>query len=68
MAALAILLALAKMDKIPSFCPLSCFACGGLLANMPLFRNFRGFGGVLWLLCGFVLLACFAWLVGLLCA
>ena len=31
------------MDKIPSFCPLACFAFGGLPANMPLFRVFRGF-------------------------
>ena len=39
----AILLTLAKMDKIPSFCPLACFAFGGLLANMALFRILRGF-------------------------
>ena len=67
-AALAILLTSAKMDKIPSFCPLSCFASGVLAANMPLFRIIRGFDGVLWVSCGFVLLWCFAWLVGLLCA
>ena len=28
---------------LPAFCPLCCFACGGLLANMPLFRNLRAF-------------------------
>ena len=42
-AALAILLTLAKMDKIPAFRPLSCFACLGLLANMALFRVLRAF-------------------------
>ena len=26
-----------------AFCPLSCFACGGLLVNMALFRVLRGF-------------------------
>ena len=40
---LAILLTLAKMDKIPAFRPLSCFACLGLLANMALFRVLRAF-------------------------
>ena len=39
----AILLTLAKMDKIPAFRPLSRFACLGLLANMALFRVLRGF-------------------------
>ena len=28
---------------VPSFCPLSCFALGALLANMALFRILRGF-------------------------
>ena len=42
-AALAILLTLAKMDRIPAFCPLSRFACGVLCLNMALFRVFRGF-------------------------
>ena len=42
-AALAILLTSAKMDKIPSFRPLSCFALGVLYLNMPLFRVLRGF-------------------------
>ena len=65
---LAILLTLAKMDKIPAFRPLSCFALGALPANMPLFRVLRGFQRVLGVSCGFMLLACFAWLVGLLCA
>ena len=41
-AALAILLALAKMNKIPSFGSLCRFAIGALLANMALFRVFRG--------------------------
>ena len=40
---LAILLTSAKMDKIPAFRPLSCFACLGLLANMALFRILRAF-------------------------
>ena len=49
----------------PAFCPLYCFACLGLLANMALFRVLRGFlGGFM----GFVLSWCFAWLVGLLYA
>ena len=51
-ATLAILLMLAKMNKIPSFCPSYCFALVGLLANMALFRIFRafleGFGVVVW--------------------
>ena len=33
----AILLTLAKMERIPSFCPLCYFALGALLANMPYF-------------------------------
>ena len=36
----------------PAFCPLFCFAFGGLLAYMPLFGVFRGFlegfGVVVW--------------------
>ena len=39
----AILLTLAKMNEIPSFCPLYCFMLVALLANMALFRVFRGF-------------------------
>ena len=27
----------------PAFCPLSCFVCGALLANMALFGFLRGF-------------------------
>ena len=49
---LAILLTLAKMDKIPSFCLLSRFALGALYLNMALFRVFRAFlarfGVVVW--------------------
>ena len=49
---LAILLTLAKMDKIPAFCPLSRFVLGALLANMALFRVLRAFlarfGVVVW--------------------
>lgn len=41
----AILLTLAKMDGIPSFCPLSRFALGALIANVALFRVLRGFLG-----------------------
>ena len=40
---LAILLTLAKMDKLPAFRPLSCFALGAPLANMALFRVLRAF-------------------------
>lgn len=43
-----------------------CSVC--CLQICPYFAILGGFGGVLWWLCGFVLLACFAWLVGLLCA
>ena len=39
----AILLTLAKMNGVPSFCPLSRFACGVLCLNMALFRVFRAF-------------------------
>ena len=42
-ATLAILLVLAKMDKIPSFCPLSRFAFGALALNMALFGFLRAF-------------------------
>ena len=49
---LAILLTLAKMDRIPAFCLLYCFACGTLHLNMALFRILRGF------LEGFI---CLAW-------
>ena len=42
-AALAILLTLAKMDGVPSFCLLPRFALVGLLANMVLFRVLRAF-------------------------
>ena len=49
---LAILLTLAKMDKIHSFCPFAAFALVVLLANMALFRILRGFlawfGVVVW--------------------
>ena len=57
---LAILLTLAKMDRIPAFCPLSCLALGGLCLNMALFRVFRAFLArfmgfvwvcVVWVLC-----------------
>ena len=59
---LAILLTLAKMDKIPSFRPLTCLALGALSLNMALFRVFRGF------LARFRVLVWFVLLVGLLCA
>ena len=43
----------------PAFCPLSCFALGALLANMPLFRVLRafleGFVGFVWVCVGCVL-------------
>ena len=49
---LAILLTLAKMDKIPAFRPLSCFALGSLALNVALFRVLRaffgGFGRFVW--------------------
>ena len=67
-AALAILPMLEKMGKIPSFWSLSYFALVGLLANMPLFRIFRGF------LAGFgvVVWVCIVWVLcvdcGALCA
>ena len=41
--ALAILLMLAKMDKIPSFRPFAAFALGALPAYMALFRILRRF-------------------------
>ena len=44
------------------FCPLSRFVLGALSLKYAFIRVSRGF------LEGFVLLACFAWLVGLLCA
>ena len=43
----------------PAFCPLCCFACGGLLANMALFRVFRAFleglMGFVWVCVGWAL-------------
>ena len=51
-----------------AFCLLHRFVFGALYLNMPLFRVFRAFLAGLGVSCGFVLLACFAWLVGLLCA
>ena len=64
-AALAILLMLAKIDKIPSFRPLACFARGVSLANMALFRVLRAFlarfGVFVWVCIGRVLcVACVA--------
>lgn len=60
---LAILLTLAKMDRIPAFCPLSCFALVVLLANMALFRILRGFlegfMGFVWV--------CLAWVLCVAC-
>ena len=45
-------LALVLWWRVPSFCPLSRFAFGALLANMALFRVFRaflaGFGRFVW--------------------
>ena len=68
----AILLTLARLDKIPPdalpFSPLYRFAFGALSLNMALFRVFKGFLGGFGRLCGFVLSWYFAWLVGLLCA
>ena len=67
-AALAILLTLAKMDKSP---PISRFPALRLVCWLEIclyFAFLGGFDGVLWCLCGFVLPACFAWLVGLLYA
>ena len=61
--------ALVLWSCVPSFCPLSRFVFGALLANMALFRVFRafleGFGVVVWVC---VVLVCFAWLVWLLYA
>ena len=51
-----------------AFCPLYRFVLGALSLNMALFRVLRRFWRGLGRLCGFMLLACFAWLVGLLCA
>ena len=45
-------LALVLWSCVPSFCPLSCFVFGGLLANMPLFGVLRA------ILAGFV---CLVW-------
>ena len=61
----AILLTLAKMDGIPSVCPLYCFALGASLANMALFRVLRaflrGFMGFVWVCLSCVLfVACVA--------
>ena len=49
----------------PAFCPLYCFACGALLANMPLFAILRGFlalfGRLVWVCIVLVLcVACVA--------
>ena len=56
---LAILLTLAKMDKIPSFRPLSRFVLGALLANMALFRVLmaflEGLGRFVWVCVALVL-------------
>ena len=45
-------LALVLWCRVPSFCPLSRFALGALLANMALFRVFKafleGFGVFVW--------------------
>ena len=53
---------------VPSFCPLSRFACGASLANMPLFRILRAFlarfGGFVWVCLSWR----FLWLVRSLCA
>ena len=59
---LAILLASAKMDKIPSFCPLCCFVLGALLANMALLRVLRGFleGFPCWMYVCIALMLCVA--------
>ena len=62
---LAILLTLAKMDKIPSLWSLSCFVLGVLLANMALFRVLKalleGFRVVVWVCVVLVLcVACVA--------
>ena len=54
---LAILLTLAKMNKIPSLCPSYCFALVGLPANVALFRVLRGFNWVYRLFVG-VCIAC----------
>ena len=60
--------------------PVSCGACSLLFVlslAVPLvdclqiwlcFAFLGGFDGVLWVSCGFVLVACFAWIVWLLCA
>ena len=43
---------------LPAFCPLSFSACGGLLADMPLFSVLKGFlegfGVVVWVCVGWV--------------
>ena len=58
-------LALVLWSCVPSFCPLSCSALVGLLANMALFRVFRaflaGFGRFVWVYVACVLcVACVA--------
>ena len=60
--------ALVLWSCVPSFCPFYRFVFGALLANMALFRVLKGFLAGFGCLCGFVLLGCFARLVGLLCA
>ena len=61
-----------KIGQYPAgrsaFCPLYRFVPGALPTNMAYFAFLRGFHRVLGCLCGFVLVACFSWLVGLLCA
>lgn len=56
---LAILLTLAKMDKIPAFGRFPAFACGVLCLNMALFRVLMGFlawfGGFVWVRLAWVL-------------
>ena len=67
-AALAILLMLAKMDKIPPFGRFPALRLVCCLQIWLYFAFLGRFQRVLRLLCGFVLFGCFAWLVVFLCA
>ena len=53
--------ALVLWCRVPAFCPLSRFALGALLANMPLFAFLRrflaGFGALVWVYVVLVLCA-----------
>ena len=62
-AALAILLTLAKMDKIPSFCPLYCFALVAMPLKYAFIRILRAFIRVY----GLLVWVCSSWVLCVAC-